>query len=289
MTLSLVLKTASRRLSAITDLPDQEAQWILARCMSVSHSQLMASLSEVLSEPVLSAFEAMISRRLDGEPLGLVLGDIEFMGHVYDVEPGVLLPRPETELLLQAALELVSEIQGPFYCLELGFGAGVLSIEMAIRCPNATVIAWDINPIAHELALRNAARFQVTGIEWILDDFFSYQHRFDSMMATPHPILVLANPPYISADQYQTLDPSVRDYEPQNALLAHENGLSYYRRLCDSFPADRVMMACEFGIGQEKSLQRCLLAWGARGVVFGVDHKDIPRLFTSTPSHTFLG
>lgn len=283
------LKTLENDLLAVTDEAELEAKIFLCQGFSMSMAQLIARLSDpILDRPAVDQIYRWLNRRLTGEPLAYVLGEVTFCGHLYEVWPGVLIPRPETELLVaevhSALRTMSSEQRRRLQVLECGFGSGILSIELALAFPDLSIQSWDISDRALEIAQRNASLHQVSAVQWYEGDFFADRDGALSQVDPSRPVWVLSNPPYIPHADVATLDRGVRDFEPHLALDGGGDGLDFYRRFLDFFSEVPVTQyALEFGQGQSEALQSLFRASGyATRVV--QDYANIPRILLAHPA-----
>lgn len=205
------------------DLPRLEAQMLLAHVLGQPRVWLIAHDDHVLTEAELFGFNRLCQRRLAGEPMAYLVGEREFMGLTFEVNPAVLIPRPETELLVQAVLDAIAAIDAP-RVLDLGTGSGAIAVSLAHGCPRAEVWATDISPDALDLAQRNAVRHEVN-VQFRLGSWFKalgdQDLRFD---------VVVSNPPYIAAGDNHLEQGDLR-FEPRIALTDEADGLSAYREL----------------------------------------------------------
>jgi release factor glutamine methyltransferase len=214
-----VLRSAERqlRLASIEDAA-LEAEILLAHTLGLTRTQLLAHLREPLDSASLCRFDALLARRLQHEPFAYITGRREFYGLDLLCSPAALIPRPETELLVELALDWLggAAAETPLV-VDVGTGTGALALAIATTAPHARVIAIDISRAALELATRNAARVGVA------DRVSFVQGSLLSPLRTPADVIV-ANLPYISDGVYATLAPEVRDHEPQGALRAGPRG-----------------------------------------------------------------
>jgi len=219
-------------------------------------------------------YRALAERRARREPLAYILGRREFWRLSLEVSSAVLIPRPESELIVEAALERCAEGQ-PLTIADLCTGSGCLAIALATERPQATVTATDISEAALELARRNAAALGVA------DRVLFYRADLLEGLAGPFD-LILANPPYVPEIDREGLAPEVRDYEPAVALFAGSDGLDCIRKLVAGSPsrlAARGLLVFEFGFGQADAV--CTLVAGTRGLVLEAIERDlqgIPRV-----------
>lgn len=200
-----------------------EAEILLARVVGKDRVYLYANYDAPVNQDERSIFREFIKRRARKEPLAYITGTKEFMSLEFKVNPNVLIPRPETEIIVEKAIEVFRD--QPCSICDIGTGSGALAISLAYYLPLARVFATDISPQALATARENAASLQIE-VEFLegdlLSPFLDKEHCFD---------LIVANLPYISQEEYHTLDSGVKSYEPQIALLAPGDGLDIYRRL----------------------------------------------------------
>ena len=217
-----LLLGAQRRLAKITDSPRLEAEVLLAHAASKARSYLYAWPDRVLDVAAVQRFGTELERRLRGEPLAYILGQREFWSMELLVTPATLIPRPETELLVELALGLITR-QRYARIADLGTGSGAIALAIASERTRAGIVATDSSAAALAVAARNARRFNIGNIEFRQGDWWSALpgERFD---------LVVTNPPYIAAS-----DPHLRQgdlrFEPVSALLAGSDGLEALRAI----------------------------------------------------------
>ena len=217
-------------------------------------------------------YDALIARRAAREPLAYVTGAREFWGRSFDVTPAVLIPRPETELIVEAALALQSDDRAAFALADVGTGSGCLAVTLAAERPNARVVATDLSEEALAVARRNAAKHAVTGqVEFIATDLLSGIDRvFD---------LIVSNPPYVPEHDRDTLQPEVRDHEPAGALFAPADGLGVIAQLLAQAPAHLKpggRLIFEFGYGQADAVRAAI--GGAPGLLLDEMRADLQRI-----------
>jgi len=196
-----------------------------------------------------AAFEAAITRRLAREPVAYITGRKEFWSLDFDVGPGVLVPRPDTETLIEEALHLVPDRYAPLRIADLGTGSGAILIAALREFPNATGIGFESSSRAHAYAAANAARLMPGRAEIRLADWDEAAERFD---------LVFSNPPYIPASDIESLAPDVRGHEPRAALDGGPDGLQAYRALAALLPrilAPGGHALLEIGFGQAAAME----------------------------------
>lgn len=248
------------------------ASLLLAHALGVRRVTVIAYPERAVGEVERAAFRASIERRAAGEPFQYLTGVQEFYGLEFEVTPDVLIPRPETEAIVEIAERLWPEVsRSSNRVLDVGTGSGCIAVTLALRLPGARVAATDLSDRALAVARRNAAR---------LGARVSFA-RMDLAEATAGPFaLVVSNPPYVPDADVETLQVEVRDHEPRLALAGGSDGLAPYRRLFAD--ARRLLapggrMICEFGIDQADALGEIARGAGL-GVVEVVDDLQlIPR------------
>lgn len=203
--------------------PRLNAEALLARVLEKDRVYLYANYFAPVNQNEREQYRELIKRRAAGEPLAYLLGKREFMSLEFKVTPAVLIPRPETELLVETVLELASRDQPVSIC-DVGTGSGAIAVSLAYYLPRAQVTAIDISPPALEIARYNAEQHGVK-VRFLEGDLLApvaAGEQFD---------FICANLPYISEEEYTRLDPEVRSYEPRLALWGAGDGLELYRRL----------------------------------------------------------
>ena len=204
----------------------QEAEWLLSSLLNCSKSELYLQKNE-LSEKQWELFQDWISRRIKGEPAQYIAGWTEFYGHRFNVNKSVLIPRAETERLVDVAIYTLKELE-KHQIVDIGTGSGCIAISVAAEIPSASVLGLDISPEALVTAEENASINKLLNVQFLQTDFLQF---------TPsEPVYegLLMNPPYIPTNEMDTLMKEVRDYEPDLALTDHEDGLTFYRHLADT-------------------------------------------------------
>lgn len=271
-TIDQLLAEARPRLAATSfGAPVREAALLLGRVLDLSEAQLLAhGEREVAPEPA-ERFRSLLERRLAGEPVAYLFEEREFYGRSFHVDPRVLIPRPETEHLIEAALS-VPLPERP-WILDVGTGSGILPVTLALEIPGARIVGTDISPGALAVAAGNARRhgariFPVgTDLTKGLD-----LARFD---------LVVSNPPYIDPGDAPELSPEVCNFEPHVALFAPVRGDSLYERLfafAGKGLRPGVHLIVEIGFGQLKAIRGHAEASGLHIAGTRHDYAGIPRV-----------
>jgi len=213
------LDRATLDFGAASESPSLDAELLLSHVMSISRTALLTHPERVLTPAQESAYSELVAQRAAHYPLPYLTGHAEFYGLDFQVTPEVLIPRPETELLVDLTLE-----RRPASVFDVCTGSGCVAVALAVHLRHALIYAGDISPAALAIARLNAERHGVAG----------RVHLFVGDLLTPRPPLVdviLANPPYVAGDEWASLPISVRDYEPRLALDGGPDGLSVIQRL----------------------------------------------------------
>ncbi len=219
-----------------------EAEWLLCEALGLDRVGLYVNFDKPLSDAELSACRSLVARRARREPLQYILGSQDFYGLEFEVIPGVLIPRHDTETLVE---EAVKRCPAGATILDIGVGSGCIAVALAKSRPDAQIHGVDLSPKALELAQRNADRHGVTVTlsQGSLFEPFAGR-KFD---------LIVSNPPYIPTADLAGLQPEVRDYEPREALDGGADGLDYYRRIIPAavdFLVQDGWLLLEIGIGE---------------------------------------
>lgn len=255
MRLGDLLIELSRTLSALTEEPRALARTLVAHELNIEPSKLLSYKSDVLlDDSQLKKIRIYQARLLAGEPLAYVLGTVWFFNRLFAVGEGVLIPRPDTEVLVEAALSACADIQFP-EILELCTGTACISISVLLELheqgKSAAIVATDISEDALSFAMVNRAKYNLTEqLDLRLTDLFPPEDdRYN---------LILSNPPYIDDDDMAHLDPSVDNYEPKLALAGGLDGLDFYRRIYREavrYLQPGGLIICEHGYRQAEQVQ----------------------------------
>ncbi len=271
-TVAEVLAEAAARLESVTETPRLDAEILLAHAMKVSRAQLLASLRD---EAAPGEFGEFLERRLDSEPIAYILGEWEFYSLAFETKPPVLVPRPETEHLVEVVLETIGD--RPARVLDVGTGSGCVAIAIACNAPNCRVVTSDIRDEFLELARRNAERHNVADrIAFRKGDLFEALAPEDAPFD-----LICSNPPYVAEPEWEGLSPTITRYEDPKALLAGPDGLEVIRRLVAGAQEHLLpggMLAFEMGIGQFDTVRELMQESGYKNVCARRDLAGIDRI-----------
>jgi release factor glutamine methyltransferase len=249
-----------------------DAELLLGHALGLGRVELYTGFERPLSEAELSDCRELIARRAKREPVAYILGRWGFRGLDLDVDPRVLVPRPETELVVDRCLALLDGVAGPDV-LDLGTGSGAIALALASELPEAQVSGCDVSEDALDVARGNGERLGI-GVEWIRSDLFSGLdgRRFR---------LVVSNPPYVAEAELAGLDPEVRDWEPRGATVAGATGLEVIERIAAEArialdPGGALVL--EIGAGQAGAVAALLEGAGLADVGCQHDHSGIERI-----------
>lgn len=242
-----------------------EAEVLLGHVLNQNRIYLYSNYDKPVNVNELTLYRELIKRRISGEPLAYILGYKEFMSLEFKVNPTVLIPRPDTEILVEKALELI-DINHVKHVCDVGTGSGAIAISLAYYRQDIKVSACDISADALEIARENAVNHNV-------DINFYHSDLLDALQGEKFD-LITANLPYISEAEFSELDLGVKNYEPSLALLAEENGLSLYRRLltsCSDFLNDGAFIIIEISPEQVNEVKQIVFASGLQYIVLVKD------------------
>lgn len=268
-----ILAAARQRLSkAPFDPATREAALLLARVLGLSEAQLLAHSRDEVTAAAAERFTSLLERRLAGEPVAYLLGEKEFFGHPFRVDRRVLIPRPETEHLIEAAL--AQDLPPSPSILDVGTGSGCIGITLALELPAVRVVATDIASGALAVARANARHLGVEDrVSLVATDLARALNlsRFD---------LVVTNPPYVHPDEAAELSPEITGFEPATALFSPLDALGLVERLLAELQPVRAgtPLLVEIGLGQSDNLDQLTKDSGFELVRVLPDYADIPRV-----------
>ncbi len=253
-----------------------EAELLFTDILNCDRMSLYANKDLSLDKVKSSLVSAALKRRIQGEPIQYILGKAEFMGLDFRVTPDVLIPRPETEILVETALKIVRM----FKCLnvkmlDIGTGSGCIAISLAKFLKNIKVTATDISNVALEIANQNAL-FNNVKINFLQADLFA-----DYRLPVTDYDVIVSNPPYVPTQEIDTLQPEIK-YEPRLALDGGEDGLNFYRRIIHGAPRylkKSGFLIMETGFGQKDAIKNIFQKSGAFKIIEWVkDYNNIDRV-----------
>ncbi|MCK5147447.1 peptide chain release factor N(5)-glutamine methyltransferase [bacterium] len=204
------------------------AERLLAHALNVTRVDLYLRYDQPLEPAERENYKSLLHRRANGEPLQYILGETEFMSLAFSVNPAVLIPRPETESLVELVIRRYAG-RGPVRMLDIGTGSGAIAVSLAHYCPQAEIFAVDVSTEALTMAEHNAdANSVAQRIHWIHGDLFSPE--FVQVLDGSFDVII-SNPPYVSLNEWDGLPVEIRSHEPRLALCDEGDGLAAYRRL----------------------------------------------------------
>ncbi|MBS1560313.1 MAG: peptide chain release factor N(5)-glutamine methyltransferase [Bacteroidetes bacterium] len=272
------------------DSPRLTMELMLSSVLQCTRLQLYTNFEQPLTKDELAALRHMIERRVKREPLQYILGKADFYGLAFDVTPDVLIPRPETEILVERAVRFLKTFDAPVNALDIGTGTGCIPIACLKYHPGTQWTAIDKSHAALDVASRNAEHHgALDHIHFLHLDFFenlslvTRHSSLNSSLVTRHFSLISMNPPYIPSSEVPTLQAEVRDFEPHMALTDDGDGTAFYVRLADVgkellAPHGRIFM--EVAQGQSEEVQEIFTSRGYETSVI-LDLASIPRIVTA--------
>ena len=271
---NILMATRVLQMSGIVD-PRREASSLLAFTLGSDKTFLVAYPEYALTSDEENRFREFLRRRASREPFQHITGKQEFYGLDFEVTADVLIPRPETELIVENAVEILRAKQHSHFC-EVGVGSGCISVSILHEVKTATAIGLDVSQKALEIAGRNAARHQVSGrIELKISDVLERldDEKFD---------LIVSNPPYIPQADIESLQAEVRDFEPLTALTDHFDGLSIIEKIISESPSflkPGGFLLIEIGYNQSEKV-RAMFSPGSVWLAVEIldDLQGIPRM-----------
>jgi release factor glutamine methyltransferase len=252
----------------------RDAEVLLLHASGRSRTDLLAHGEDEFSLAESLRYKSLLDRRAKGEPIQYITGETEFYGLPFRVTPDVLIPRPETEHLVETVVALARSFAAP-RIVDIGAGSGAISVALAHHLPKARITTTDLSEAALAIARENVRSSGVA------DRICFLQGDLLAPLAGEKFDIIVSNPPYVPARDRDSLSVEVREYEPLLALFAGEDGLDIYRRL---IPAAFVALtsggfiALEIGYGQADAVQNFLRAAGFAQIEFTPDLQSIPRV-----------
>ena len=283
----LVADIAARLVAAGIEDARAEAWLLLSISLGRARAELMADAAALPHNEQAARLEELVRRRAAREPIAYILGEKEFWSLAFEVGPAVLIPRPETETVVEAVLDEIAERGAALRLLDLGTGSGCLLLALLSELPDATGLGVDDSAAALAIARRNAARLGLAARAGFA------QGRWGERLAGSFDVIV-GNPPYVAESEWCGLQPEIRAFEPKAALVAGPDGLAAYRALapdCARLLAPAGLCALEIGHGQGDAVAEILARHGLqvtqrRRDLAGIERCVVVRHHASAPGGT---
>jgi release factor glutamine methyltransferase len=251
-----------------------DTELIFSEVLNYDRMMLSLSFTREITEAEKEKIREMLKKRaVDKLPVQYILGYEEFYGRRFEVNKAVLIPRPETERLVEECIKRLTETNGK-YVLDIGAGSGAIGVSIAKELPNTKVLACDLSEDALEVAKLNAEKLEATNIKFIKSDVFSEikYKEFD---------LIVSNPPYIPQEEYENLQVEVKLHEPQMALTDTKDGYYFYKKISREAPnylKSGGILAFEVGYNQSEEIKIFMEKQGFKNVVVIKDYEGIDRM-----------
>lgn len=275
MTIKEIIIRYSKELEEISPTPRLDVETLLQKALGVDRLYILLNLDKDLSEDEEKTFNKFIEERLNNRPIAYIVGNREFMGLDFYVQEGVLIPRPDTEVLVEEVIEIAKD-KGQIEILDIGTGSGAITVSLAKYLENAKLTSVDISEIALEIAKKNAISNNVEDrINFVKSDLFSSlnkNQKFD---------IIVSNPPYIKREVIDTLDKQVKDFEPYNALEGGIDGLDFYRAIttqAKDYLKEGGVLAYEVGHDQSEDVSKLMEMDGYTNIYTRKDLQQIDRV-----------
>ena len=298
--ITILNKVANTLKSAQVESAEKEAEILVRQGLGIDTAEMYAN-NPALSDDRINAIEAILQRRLGREPLQYILGSEEFLGLKLIIGSGVLIPRPETELMAEHAIKAVKsydlKVKGcrnstfnlqpsTLAVLDLCTGSGCLALALAREFPEAKVYGTDISDTAIEYAVKNAEINGIKNAVFLKGNLFEPIKKNSTLNLQPSTFnLIISNPPYIRTGDIKTLQPEVKDWEPAMALDGGADGLDFYRELIPAsgrFLKNNGIIMLELGAGQSADVAHMLKAYGYEEIEVTKDYAGIERIIQAT-------
>lgn len=270
MTIKDTVRKYSQQLKYVTHIPAKEVEILIGFLLDKNNIWLHINYNNEFCKD--KELEKLVTKRAKNYPLEYIIKKASFYGESFIVNEGVLIPRPETEILVDNAIEILKDIKGTVKVLEIGTGSGIISVMLALLIDNIKIIAVDINEKALELAKKNAIKHKVEDkIEFRLSNLYEKVIEEDIVMT-------ISNPPYI-ADNYKL--PQNVKFEPSNALFGGNIGDELLKEIIEETSNRKIeYLLCEMGYDQKRPLEEFLRTFNIKDYSFYQDYEKFDRGFT---------
>lgn len=275
MTIKEIIIRYSKELEEISTTPRLDVETLLQKVLDVDRLYILLNLDKSLSDDEEKLFNKFIKERLNNRPIAYIVENREFMGLDFYVKEGVLIPRPDTEVLVEEVIKLGKD-KGAINILDIGTGSGAITVSLAKYLENAKITSVDISDIALKIGKKNAQSNDVDDrITFIKSDLFTNiekNMKFD---------IIVSNPPYIKREVIETLDKQVKDFEPYNALEGGIDGLDFYRAITTqgkNYLNKGGILAYEVGHDQSEDVSKLMEKNGYTNIYTRKDLQQIDRV-----------
>ena len=270
MTIKDTVRKYTQELKHVTHIPAKEVEILIMYLLDKNSIWLHLNYNNEFEKE--KELAILIKKRATNYPLEYIINKASFYGEMFIVKEGVLIPRPETEILVENAVEILKDIKEPIKILEIGTGSGIISVMLAMLIENVQIIAVDINEKALELALQNAKKHNVENkIDFRLSDLYENVSEDDIFMT-------ISNPPYI-ANSYEL--PTNAKFEPSNALFGGVKGDELLKDIIKATNEKKITyLLCEMGYDQKAPLENYFKEFNVESYSFYKDYEDFDRGFT---------
>ena len=260
--------------------PMLETRLILAKLLNVDKSFVYAYGEKEVSGEVADKFIMMIKQRSKGYPFQYLMNEKEFMGLDFYIEEGVLVPRADTEILVEYVIDYINEEYKDqnIKVLDLGIGSGAISLSIANRFPNILVYGVDIDSIPIRVANINKKRFNLSNVEFLMGDMFEPIEKIGAKKVFQ---IIASNPPYIPKDEIEKLQDEVKTYEPRLALDGGDDGLKFYREITSKsreYLVENGLLIYEIGFNQANDVKSILIQEGFKDIKILKDLQGLDRV-----------
>lgn len=271
--IEIALKAATTQLQESgSDSPSVDAAVLMCHVLDKPRSYLLTWPEKLLTAEQQQHFEQLLSRRFAGEPIAYIVGEREFWSLPLKVAPSTLIPRPDTERLVEVALAKSNQIDGDI--LDLGTGTGAIALALASELPGRRVVGVDLRPEAQALATENAQRLAITNVTFLQGSWF------EPIEPGTKFALIVSNPPYIEENDPHLTQGDVR-FEPLSALVAEDNGLAdikYITEYARGYLQPQAWLVFEHGYDQGQAVREILVSLGYHNVVTEKDYAGNDRV-----------
>lgn len=257
--------------------PRVNAELLLADILKCKRLDLYLKFDQPLKESELNIYREYLSRRANFEPYQYIIGKAEFYGRNFNVNPNVLIPRPETELLIEEVIKISKSKTNPTI-LDIGTGSGNIPITLVLESHDFELTSIDVSDKAILTAKENSKFFEIEEkIDFVVLDFlsekiYSMNKKFD---------IIVSNPPYVSLDDYQTVQKEILNFEPKDAVTDNGDGYKFYKRIAEvgkKLLNSNGIIICEIAKGQSQNIEKLFLEFNYSSIKFIKDYQDIDRI-----------